>query len=138
MFAAAANSIAFIILAGIPPGMLKPLDPAVRLDAVLIEWAERSAKVESFIVRDCTRTEKDSSGIKTWKGENRYLKPKRAALSLAGSDYELLILNGNLLYEYRPWMKKLFIHEVPERIDLLHLLDSFSGRMVTAWLYEWA
>lgn len=105
-----------------PPGgaagaALPTLNPANRLDSLLMQWEQRMKGVDSILVKDCVRTDKDKATVKTWKGEARYLKPNLAALRLVQQEdskfYELMISTGNFLYEYRPQFKKRMIHQLP-------------------------
>ncbi len=93
------------------------LDPNSHLDSYLMRWESEMKGVTSIVVEDCVRTDKDKTGIKTWKGEARYLKPNYAALRLIQQQdpniYELMVSTGTHLYEFRPQYKKLVIHELP-------------------------
>src|SRR5579871_4535996 len=58
------------------------LDPNSHLDSYLMRWESEMKAATSILVKDFIRTDKDKSGIKTWKGELRYLKPNYAAQRL--------------------------------------------------------
>jgi len=105
-------------VAGGPVNTPPALDPANRLDALLMQWEQRTRGVDAIHVVDCVRTDKEKTGgVKTWKGEARYLKPNLAALRLVQQEnnkfYELMVSTGNYLYEYRLQFEKLVIHELP-------------------------
>jgi TIGR03009 family protein len=93
------------------------LDPNSHLDSYLMRWENEMKGVNSIVVKDCVRTDKERGQIKVWKGEARYLKPNLAALRLVLQEdpklFELVVSTGTNLYEYRPQYKKLVIHELP-------------------------
>ncbi len=103
----------FIPLAGAQAPKLDRNDP---LDAVLMRWEKTMSGTESFLVKNCVRTEKDKTGAKTYQGEIRFLKPGYFALKMVQTNnphiYELFVCTGNRLYDYRPQSKKLVIHEL--------------------------
>jgi TIGR03009 family protein len=103
-----------------------------------MQWEARTRGVESILVKDCVRTDKDKTGVKHWKGEGRYLKPNLAALRLIQEEdpkiFELVISTGNFFYEFRPQFKKLVVTALPAaRVgDFENNLLSFMFGMTAA------
>ncbi len=93
------------------------LDPNDRLDNILMKIETRMKAVDSIFVEDCVRIDTDRAGLKSWRGELRFLKPNLFAIRLVQEQdhkhYELIISTGKYLYEYRPQFKKLVVHELP-------------------------
>lgn len=102
------------------PKLVQPvnLDPKnSRLDHHLTQWQQRMVGVESILC-ECKREDKDkASGFtKKFEGHARYLKPNYAALRMpqaGSSNYELYIVTGQYLYDYRPAQKTLRIYDLP-------------------------
>lgn len=100
-----------------PPNETPKLDLNDPLDALLIKWEKTMTGAESFLVRNCTRTEKGKTGTKTYQGEIRFLKPGYFGLKMVQTQnpkiYELFVCTGDKLYDYRPQSKRLVIYDLP-------------------------
>jgi TIGR03009 family protein len=98
-----------------PPKEPPKVDPNDPLDALLIRWEKTMAATESFLAKNCMRTERDKTGTKVYEGEIRFLKPGYFGLKMVQTKnpkiFEMLICTGDKLYEYRPQSKRLVIHE---------------------------
>jgi TIGR03009 family protein len=96
-----------------------PVDP--KLNGLLKEWENKMRKVDRFMV-DCKRVETDELKGKSrnYKGQARYLKPNFALLDLTNvekeeaSDRELMVSNGDKLYEFKIRDKLVMVHDMPK------------------------
>ena len=124
LFSSAALAFAIIVVVPIDPERPAKPDAKARALAVLDQWEKRVNETNSFIARDVVRTDKTNGMVKTWKGEMRYIRPNHFALRLILQEdpriYELLVQNGNQLFDYVPQYQRLGIRDLPaENFDLL-------------------
>ena len=112
------------LLAQTAPTKLEPLAVKTeasdeKLDGLLREWEAKMKKIERFMV-NCKRVEIEAlrGKTQTYSGEARYLKPNFASLDLANTEEkanrELMVSNGEKLYEFKLRDKLVVIHEMPK------------------------
>ena len=106
-----------------PAGQQQPpapvaLDPATKLDALLVQWEARMKGVQG-LVAECIRTDTDpvTNTADVYQGTAKFLRPNRAALEMVKKSnpavFERFICTGAYLYEYRPQAKLVRIHQLP-------------------------
>jgi len=122
----AALIFAMTIIPPLNPRQPAKPDPKTPAIAVLDQWEKRVKETKSFIARDVVLTDGGNGPHRTWKGEVRYIRPNHVAIRMIDQNdnrnYELMIQNGNQLYEYRPQTQKLVIHELQsDKFDLLEV-----------------
>jgi len=113
-----------------------PLNPADRLDALLIQWEQKMKSISS-LEADVTRLEVDATSKtqKFMQGKAKFLRPDRGSLVLQRSDnpqiYENFVYTGTYLHQYNPQTKKLLIHELPPRVPGREFADNnFFGFLI--------
>ncbi len=102
-----------------PPAAAPPLNPANRLDALLLKWQDSMQKMQSLEATCVRKTlNKTFNSTEEMEGKARYMRPNLASLELVKRSnpgvFEKFICSGTFLYEFVPAEKVVRVHELPK------------------------